>query len=232
MEESVKERLIAYLKYKDIGQKAFALSIGKSAGYVNAIRKSIQPDTINSIAMQYPDLNTGWLLTGEGEMLKDSPEGNAIITDPYGMEVMRVPVVPIGAHAGLLNGYGDNEYIDSLPTMDIQVDTHYKGSYLIFTVTGDSLYNGSADSLMDGDRVLARSVHFDYWRNKLYVHKWKYWVFVMKEDGIIIKMIKEQNLETGELILQSLNPMYEDIHININDVAGIYNVVRLVERKF
>lgn len=68
---SVKERLIEFLSHEGIGQKRFAESIGMSAGYVNAIRKSIQPDTIHKIAMQYPSLNTGWLLTGEGEMLKD-----------------------------------------------------------------------------------------------------------------------------------------------------------------
>lgn len=34
------------------------------------IRVSIQPDKIYSIAKCYPELNTGWLLTGDGEMLK------------------------------------------------------------------------------------------------------------------------------------------------------------------
>ena len=68
---SVKERLMEFLSYEGIGQKRFAESIGMSSGYVNAIRKSIQPGTIHKIAMQYPNLNTGWLLTGEGEMIKD-----------------------------------------------------------------------------------------------------------------------------------------------------------------
>lgn len=66
---SVKQRFIDFLKYKKIGQKRFAQSIGMSDGYVNAIRVSIQPDTLDKIAMQYPELNTGWLITGNGEML-------------------------------------------------------------------------------------------------------------------------------------------------------------------
>lgn len=66
----VKERLIDYLKFKGIGQNKFAKSIGVSSGYVNNIRKSIQPDKILSISKKYPDLNTEWLLTGEGEMTK------------------------------------------------------------------------------------------------------------------------------------------------------------------
>ena len=71
METTVKQRLIDYLAYKKIGQKKFAEAVGVSAGYVNAIRKSIQPKTLHKIAMRFPDLNTGWLITGEGEMLKD-----------------------------------------------------------------------------------------------------------------------------------------------------------------
>ena len=69
---TVKERLILFLKHKEIGQKKFADIVGLSAGYVNAIRNSIQPATLDRIAMHFPELNTGWLITGEGEMLKDN----------------------------------------------------------------------------------------------------------------------------------------------------------------
>lgn len=71
---SVKERLIEYLKYKKISARKFELACNLSVGYIRAIRKSIQPDKISTIATNYPDLNTGWLLTGEGEMLKKNDE--------------------------------------------------------------------------------------------------------------------------------------------------------------
>jgi len=35
------------------------------------MRVSIQPDKISSIALKFPELDTGWLLTGEGSMLKE-----------------------------------------------------------------------------------------------------------------------------------------------------------------
>ena len=74
---TVKERLIRFLKYKNISQKDFANKVGVSSGYVNAIRESIQPKTLNKIAMQFPDLNKGWLMTGDGEMIisDSSPPG-------------------------------------------------------------------------------------------------------------------------------------------------------------
>ena len=76
METTVKERLISFLSYKKLGQKKFAEMCGLSSGYVNAIRKSIQPDKISRIAMQFPELNTGWLLTGNGEMLNEDKKAH------------------------------------------------------------------------------------------------------------------------------------------------------------
>lgn len=78
MEQTVKERLISFLKYKQLSQKKFADIVGVSSGYVNAIRKSIQPETLHRISMCFPELNTGWLVTGDGTMLKaeGSQNGN------------------------------------------------------------------------------------------------------------------------------------------------------------
>ena len=90
---SVKQRLIAFLKYKKIGQKKFARLVGVSDGYVNAIRVSIQPDTIHKIAMQFPELNSGWLLTGQGEMLNMTTNEDKIIVfqpDPKDAELIEL----------------------------------------------------------------------------------------------------------------------------------------------
>ena len=72
MQSTVKERLIKYLKNQGISQKSFEQEVSLSNGYVNNIRKSIQPDKIERISIRYPNLNTGWLLTGEGEMIKQT----------------------------------------------------------------------------------------------------------------------------------------------------------------
>lgn len=66
----VKERLVKYIKYKGISNSEFCRRIGVSAAFVSSMRKSIQPNKIDNIALVFPDLNTGWLLTGEGCMLR------------------------------------------------------------------------------------------------------------------------------------------------------------------
>lgn len=69
---AVKERLIEYIKYKGISTREFCRQIGVSETYVNSMRMSIQPDKLIKIAHVYPDLNSEWLLTGEGEMIRAS----------------------------------------------------------------------------------------------------------------------------------------------------------------
>lgn len=73
---SVKERLKEFIKYKGISERKFCKAAGLALSYVNNIRVSIQPDRVNSIAVAFPELNTGWLLTGEGEMLKKNDTTN------------------------------------------------------------------------------------------------------------------------------------------------------------
>lgn len=75
METGVKERLISFLEYKKISKSEFGRILHVSNAYVTSLRKSISPEILKGIALNFPDLNTTWLLTGEGEMLKgESPK--------------------------------------------------------------------------------------------------------------------------------------------------------------
>ena len=70
MEKTVKQRLIKFIKYKSISQGKFEKAIGVSNGFVNNISKSIGVEKVQRISDVFPELNMGWVLTGEGEMLK------------------------------------------------------------------------------------------------------------------------------------------------------------------
>ena len=66
----IKERLIEYLKIKNIKKVHFEKSINVSNGYVNNIVKNIPYEKLSIIKELYPDLNIDWLQFGEGEMIK------------------------------------------------------------------------------------------------------------------------------------------------------------------
>ena len=75
METTVKERLFEFIRHKKIAINRFEKTCNLSTGYVGNIRKSIQPEKIKNISHNFPELNMGWLLTGEGEMLKKEDIG-------------------------------------------------------------------------------------------------------------------------------------------------------------
>ena len=74
--KTVKERLIAFVEFKGLSKNKFEMMCGLSKRYVSNISKSIQPEICKKISLVFPDLNTGWLMTGDGEMLK-AAEPNA-----------------------------------------------------------------------------------------------------------------------------------------------------------
>lgn len=68
---SIKERVSEYCNYKNIAISKFESLSGISNGYFNNIKKRPSDEKIEKIHRAFPDLNTGWLMTGEGEMLKN-----------------------------------------------------------------------------------------------------------------------------------------------------------------
>ncbi len=99
---SVKERLIYFLEQQGINKSQFGRSIGVSSAFVTSMRKSIQPDKLRVIQNVYPKLNTAWLLTGEGEMLKDKTEDTEFIeTAASENSNVMIPLVHIDSVGGV-----------------------------------------------------------------------------------------------------------------------------------
>lgn len=69
-DQTVQERLLQFIEYKGLSKNKFEQTCGLSTRYVSNISVSIQPDKVKKISLAFPDLNTGWLLTGEGSMIK------------------------------------------------------------------------------------------------------------------------------------------------------------------
>lgn len=66
---TTKERLLAFLSYKKIGQTKFEENCGLSRGLINNMKGSLSSSSVNKIANIYPELNIDWLLYERGKML-------------------------------------------------------------------------------------------------------------------------------------------------------------------
>lgn len=74
METTVKQRLISFIEFLGISKNAFETACGLSTRYVSNITNSVTPQKLKQISLKFPELNTAWLLTGDGEMLKPQPQ--------------------------------------------------------------------------------------------------------------------------------------------------------------
>ena len=69
---NVKSRLLLFVAHTKLSKRKFQERIGVSNSYIQNISESIGADVMNRISIQFPELNTGWLLTGDGEMLRST----------------------------------------------------------------------------------------------------------------------------------------------------------------
>jgi len=105
---TTKSRLIDFLSYLGMGQNAFEKKVGISNGYINNVKNSIGSEIISKISAAYPELDTSWLLSGEGEMLKTVVNQNNVEGDN------------IQGHNVTVNKSQTDKFLDLLKTKDDQ----------------------------------------------------------------------------------------------------------------
>lgn len=144
------------------------------------------------------------------------------------------PLVEQDAHAGYLAGYKDREYIEELPKHTFTTDKVHQGVYRSFTVRGDSMCDGSRDSICEGDIVDGRRVHRDLWKSKLHIHNYPDFVIV-HHDGVVVKRIVDHDVTNGIIYCKSLNPdksLFPDPYYRLSEVYELYNIIsQEVKRK-
>lgn len=240
---TVKERLLVYLKYKGLGQARFEKAVGLSNGYVNNIRRSIQPDKVDLITQAYPDLNPGWLLTGEGPMTRqqevvpyyteedaefytENSHGIKYFKLPNGELLMQVPLLPFDAYAS-----PEDENMDTLyPDRDEQdcimfhADVVGHGMYWGFRVQGDSMDDGTRQGIQNGDALLVRELDRQDWAPRFHYDRWPIWVIAW-DGNIRVKQIIDQDDRC--ITLHSLNPEYPDFRVRLDRIRRIFNVIKV-----
>lgn len=218
---NTKERLKTFIKSTDTTVSSFENLINASNGYVNSISKGIGSDKLELILEKYPNLNIEWLLTGKGDMLKNTNAIQNVLNEPmesYGLkdEKQGIPLIPLSAMAGF--GEGESAVLE----VDCErfVIPTFKGADFLITVKGSSMqpkYNS-------GDIVACKKLPlndlFFQW-NKVYV--------LDTIQGALVKRIRKGST-TESVLIASDNEKYEpfELHKNqINAVALVIGVIRL-----
>ena len=171
------------------------------------------------ISIQFPDLDTAWLITGDGKMIKETPITE--LKEKVFNSHIEVKVVTTKARAGYSDSYYSDEYLEDMPSVIMEAEAEYHGKYLAFEVDGDSM----EPEYHKGDIVICREIKRDLWRYKLHYDDWDF-VIAHGTKGIMLKQIVNHNTETGEIVCHSINTVgHPDFVLNLKEIAFIYNVV-------
>ncbi|MDM1397087.1 peptidase S24 [Myroides odoratimimus] len=223
------DRILKIIELNKISKSEFYRKTGLSNGFLDKV-KDIGASKLEQILKSYPNISEKWLLTGEGEMIKtEEPKHEA---KPITAGIVKyIPLVSQYAKAGYLAGFADTHYMETLPTIPVILtqEQEPKGEYVCFEVSGDSMISeeNPEESLFDGDILVCRNVHKDYWSSKLHINKWDF-VIVDQEEGVIVKRIIDHNPNNGEIVIHSLNPMFDDKKLNLSRVDKLFNVVKIM----
>lgn len=217
--ETTKDRLKEYLRYNGLSQRKFEIAVGVSNGYVNNLKSSPSSDVIQKIFCVFPELNTTWLLTGQGAMLNDvsvPPTETPEVRE----SVNKVPLLPLDAIAGSLN-----DFVASVNKYDCEQTVNpIEGADFAITVSGESM----TPEYPNGSRIFIKrikeSAFIDWGR-----------VYVLDTcNGVVVKRLVPSEKDTEKYVrCLSINPdpMYAPFEVAWEDVFGVYRVLLCMSMK-
>ena len=196
--ESVKDRLILFLKHKKLSQGKFEKMLGTSNGYVTNIRSSIQPDKLERIASEFPELNIGKMLKEEE---RKTEKRTAEERDEHAL-----PLIPFEAVAG----HGDPVYEDERIESFYQVSEFRDCDFLI-RVKGDSM----SPHFTGGDLLACKKIV------DAFFFQWgRCYVVLTRSQGAMVKRIQPSEKD-GWIRCVSDNAKYAPFDVPMEDIVSV-----------
>ena len=227
----IDEKIAAIITRFQLNHFSFSKRIGVTSTTVDSIvngrlqkdgsRKKTKPgyDVLLAIIEAF-DINPDYLFGKSAAMLKAEVNHPTYSGIPKVVAVNNtgdenVVFVPAQARAGYLNGYGDPEYIETLPSF--HMPQLAQGSYRCFEVKGHSMLN----TFVDGDLVFGAYVEDLNDVKDGYVY-----VVVSKSEGLVLKRVINRINVDRTLLLKSDNTdgNYPSYSINAEDIEELWLV--------
>ena len=183
------------------------------------MRNSISPQRLNSIAINFPDLNISWLVTGVGSMYvegkAEGKPGQAPANATPG--AYAVPLLPVAAQGGTLS-----DFAASVMQWDCERITAPVKADFALTVTGASM----EPEYPNGSIIFVKKI------NEQAFIEWGKTYVLDTCNGVVIKELRESE-DKSECVCHSINPdpKYRPFRVKWSDVFGVYRVVLLMAMK-
>ncbi len=217
--DKINDRIIELAKHYGVNKasdfsRSTGLSHQVSSNYLKGLKKP-SVDALEKIQTSFDSLNPMWLLTGQGEMLKENISKAELAKPTNKSEAY--PLVSIKA----VGGFGNSDFsIGERDIKDFYVIPKFKDRKIDFMieVSGSSMY----PKYNSGDVVACRII-----RESRFIQWNKVHVIATEEQGILIKRLKKT--ETKESLLAiSDNKDYDPFEIPKEEIKGLAIVVGVI----
>jgi transcriptional regulator with XRE-family HTH domain len=128
-----------------------------------------------------------------------------------------IELVSEKAKAGYTTGYADPEFIKTLPVFQLPFLSKNK-KYRAFQLNGDSM-------LPIPDKAWVTGEFVSDWNT--IISGEAYIIFTI-DDGIIFKIVDNQISNNGNLVLYSLNPLYEPFEMPVTKIKEVWKFVNYI----
>lgn len=205
----------------------FAIKIDNSKPYVSELKnkkRNLTEQFVMSICEAFPEVNSSWLLTGEGAMFVDlfpsevKKNSSDVEKTTSEEKLKQIPILPISAQGGSLN-----DFTHSVRKYDCEwMSSPISDADFAIEVAGDSM----APEYPAGSRVLIKRINesaFVEW-GKVYV--------IDTENGVVLKRVVPADDE-NYIRCVSINPApdYAPFNIPKSSIFGMYIVLGLYAKK-
>lgn len=154
-------------------------------------------------------------------------KGNTFINIGNNQYLVIIPLIEGSEHKTYPQKFTDEKYLSELPKHALVVNQLNDQRFTAFSVIGNSMDDGSKESITEGDIVTGREIQQSLWTSRFHIHKFKDYIIVHKER-ILIKRIIAHDVDAGIITCKSLSPdknIYPDFDIKLEEVSQIFNVV-------
>ncbi len=218
--DNIRKRIIYFADNVAVSRAEFLSKTKLKKGIFDPkdLHRAIGSDKISNILESYPQINTSWLLTGEGEMIQ-SVEDNKNIVTTYSMRTDNldsnqvIPLYNIEASAGLVELFRNQNDEKAIDTISIPNLPKCDGAIY---VTGDSMY----PLLKSGDIIMYKEIHNVqdglFW-GEMYLIS----LDMDGEEFVTVKYIQKSEKGDQHVKLVSQNPHHQPREVELKRIRAL-----------
>lgn len=226
----ITDRILQIIEYKGINKSKFYRDTQLSNGFLDKV-KDVGVSKIEYILNAYPDINSDWLVTGKGNMLKEiPPQNDNLITIEKAKEIYAPRLIPL--YDGIITA-GQMD-VDMTPISDpaefIDAGDWFRDATAAMRVHGDSMPQYPSGSIAALKEVHDKSLLMYGQDYGIETSEYRTIKRLQKGTKKETLLLCSDNIERWEDGSEKGRLVHEPFDVNVDDIRRMFLVLGCVRR--